>query len=142
MRFVSLARSQPSCTKEAESLPAVLIERHATQSDEQIATMAPKAPALWRKFVPVSLAFVLCAALLAVSMLSPDAAFAGLGGGPAPSLDGQSGLQYLISFVLHMDKHMADLIVQQGNLVYSILWGIVSHFKSNYLLRSKYLRSC
>jgi len=78
---------------------------------------------------------VTCAAAVAVvvaaSFLLPEQALAGAAKKTAavaaePSNGGILGaLKMALSFVLHLDKHMAGIIAQYGTATYAILWGIV-----------------
>jgi hypothetical protein len=103
------------CARAAASTRA-----HAAQPHPQLSTEdAPRAAAAAPK--PVLLRAAACVAIAAAFVAcTPGAASAAALATPDAGL-----LPYLISFVMHLDKHLSSIVTQYGTRTYALLFAIV-----------------
>ncbi len=69
-------------------------------------------------------AFAACA-MAVTAMVMPEGALAAKASAAASAAGGESVLAKALSWVMHLDKHLAELFVSQGKMAYGILFAIV-----------------
>ena len=69
-------------------------------------------------------AFAACA-MAVTAMVMPEGALAAKASAAASATGGESVLAKALSWVMHLDKHLAELFVSQGKMAYGILFAIV-----------------
>lgn len=119
----------PSCqTSHGSSVPAVFPSVSAVQPIASASpgisdcTANPRLP----KFQRLILAVSLFAAFISVAHLFPAAASAAAGAATSAAQDTASATSGgLLSFILHLDKHISAMITNHGTTTYAILWAIV-----------------